>query len=298
MKYIHERRWAIDGEVRIEWVRVRVPEPRGILFVPPLIGGDYVQQVRLFRRLIRRGYDLVSFNYAGHGGSTHKFSLEGTIRDTRLILDQAVRIGRRDGLAIYGIGACYPAIPLLYWAGNPEGVFQKIVLINAILRLSPRPVVRSFLDYYGNLRRTRRRVPRLKEALRHYVDFIFPGVAKSRRGFGALKRRRTRLFKTLFDAFVLDPLKSIRLTRTPVLCLYSTDDPILKIFDGMFGSTYEAEVRRISPMARFRVLSSDHFLSHPRARTAVFEDLMRFFQPGFRPEHRFDFPVPPVPPGK
>ncbi len=276
MRFIHERRWATDGAVRLEWVRVRVPEPRGILFVPPLIGGDYVQQVRHFRRPIRRGYDLVSFNYAGHGGSTDKFSLEGTIRDTRLILDQAVRIGRRDRLPIYGIGACYPAIPLLFWAGSPEGTFQKIVLINAILRLSPRAVVRSFLDYYDDLRRTRRRVPRLMEALRNYVDFIFPDVAKSRRGFGALERRRTRLFKTLCDAFVLDPLQSIRLTRTPVLCLYSTEDPILNIFEGMFGSTYEAEVRRLCPLARFRELRTDHFLSHPHARTTVFEDLIRF----------------------
>lgn len=276
MKYVHEKRWEVQNAARLEWVRVRVPEPRGILFVPPLIGGDYVQQVRHFRRLVRRGYDLVSFNYAGHGGSTDKFSLEGTIRDTRLILDCTHRIGRREGLPIYGIGACYPAIPLLFWAGSPEGRFQKIVLINAILGLSPRAVVRSFLDYYSDLRQTRRKVPRLMEALRQYVDFIFPGVAKSRRGFGALERRRTRLFKTLYDAFALDPLKHIRLTRTPVLCLYSTEDPVLKIFDGMFENAYEAEVRRVCPLARFRMLSTDHFLSHPRARTEVLEDLIRF----------------------
>jgi pimeloyl-ACP methyl ester carboxylesterase len=276
MKYVYEKRWEIHSTVRLEWGRVHVPKPRGILFVPPLIGGDYVQQIRHFRRLIRRGYDLVSFNFAGHGGSTDKFSLEGTIRDTRIILDCTRRIGRREGLPIFGIGACYPAIPLLFLAGSPEGRFQKVILINAILGLSPRAVVRSFLDYYGHLRRTQRRAPRLMEALRRYVDFIFPGVAKSRRGFGALERHRTRLFKTLYDAFVLNPLKSIRLSRTPVLCLYSTDDPVLNLFDGMFGSDYEAEVRRVCPLARFRKMSTDHFLSHPRARTEVLEDLIRF----------------------
>ncbi len=276
MKYVHEKRWETQSAVRLEWVRVRVPEPRGILFVPPLIGGNHVQQVRHFRRLVRRGYDLVSFNYAGHGGSTDKFSLEGTLRDTRLILDRTVRISRREGLPIFGIGACYPAIPLLFWAGSPEGRFQKIVLINAVLGLSPRAVVRSFLDYYGDLRRTHRRAPRVMDALRRYVDFIFPGVAKSRRGFGALERRRTRMFKTLYDAFALNPLKTIRLPRTPVLCLYSTDDPILNIFDGIVGSDYRAEVRRVCPLARFRVLNSDHFLSHPQTRTEVFEDLIQF----------------------
>lgn len=286
MKWIHERRCDTENAVSLEWVRVRVPEPKGILFVPPLIGGDCVQQIRQFRRLIRRGYDLISFNYSGHGGSADKFSLEATIRDTRLILNKTIRIGRREGLPIYGIGACYPAIPLLFWAGTledalgegtfREGAFRKIILINAILGISPRAVVRSFLDYHGELRRTRGRGLKLMEALHRYVDFVFPGVSKNRHGFGALERRRTRLLKTLFDALVLDPLQGICLTRTPVLCLYSAEDRILSIFDGVFGEAYEEEVRRVCPLARFRVLTSDHFLSHPRARTAAFEDVMTF----------------------
>lgn len=260
----------------LDWVRIRSADSKAILFVPPLIGGHHAQQVRHFRRLIRCGYDFVSFNYAGHGDSTGKFSLEAALGDTRAALRRAVAASRTEGLPLYGIGVCYPAIPLLACAGRSDGIFHKIVLVNAIMGLSPRAIIRSFFDYYSDLRRTENRVPRLAEAFHRYADFIFPGVAKSRHRFGALHRRRTRLLKTLWDALFLDPLSDIHLPRTPVLCLYSTHDRILQITETVLGDRYEEDVRRICPLAIFRSLAADHFLSHPGARSAAFGEVLAF----------------------
>ncbi len=270
----------VNDRSDIEWHRFRSISPRAILFVPPLIGGNYVQQIRHFRRLIRRGYDLISFNYAGHGRSVRKFSLEATLGDTRTALERAADASRREGLPLYGIGACYPAIPLLFWAGRSEGVLEKIVLINAVMGLSPRAIVKSFLDYYGDLRGSRNRLPRLAEAFRRYADFVFPGVAKDRHRFGALQRRRTRLLKTLVDALFLDPLRHVRLPETPVLSLYSTEDRVLRIAGDFFGEDYESQVRRVCPRVRFRRLAGDHFLSHPDARGTALADVLAFLGPG------------------
>jgi hypothetical protein len=205
-----------------------------------------------------------------------KFSLEAAFRDTRIALQRAAHIAQRKGLPLYGIGVCYPAIPLLACAGRSKAAFDKIVLVNAVMGLRPRAVVRSFFDYYSELRRTENRMPRLAEAFHRYADFIFPGVAKNRHRFGALHRRRTRLMKTLWDAFFLDPLAGVHLPRTPVLCLYSTHDRILQITENVFGDRYEEDVRRVCPLATFRPLAADHFLSHPGARSAAFGDVLAF----------------------
>jgi pimeloyl-ACP methyl ester carboxylesterase len=265
-----------EGAPAIDWIHIRAADPRAVLFVPPLIGGHHAQQVRHFRRLIRRGYDLVSFNYAGHGDSAGKFSLEAALTDTRAALQRAAAVSQREGLPLYGIGVCYPAIPLLACAARFPGVFHKIVLVNAIMGLRPRAIIRSFFDYYSELRRTESRVPRIAEAFHRYADFIFPGVTKSRHRFGVLHRQRTRLLKTLWDALFLDPLADVHLPRTPVLCLYSTHDRILQITENVLGDRYQQDVRRICPLAIFRPLAADHFLSHPDARSAAFGDVLAF----------------------
>ena len=271
-----EDRAAKQKDAAIDWIHIRTPDPRALLFVPPLIGGHHAQQVRHFRRLIRRGYDLVSFNYTGHGDSAGKFSLEAALRDTRSALQRAAAISQREALPLFGIGVCYPAIPLLACAARFPGVFDKIVLVNAVMGLRPRAIIRSFFDYYSELRRTENRTPRLAEAFRRYADFIFPGVVKSRHRFGTLHRRRTRLLKTLWDAVFLDPLSDVHLPRTPVLCLYSTHDRIIRITENVLGDRYEDDVRRVCPLATFRPLAADHFLSHPDARSAAFGDVLAF----------------------
>ena len=135
----------------LEWVRVRHRSPWGLLFVPPLIGGNVSQQVRLFRWLIRRGYDLLSFSYSGHGASSDRFSLRASMRDTGHMLFHASRLSDDEGLPLLGIASCYSAIPVLHAVHHLAEPIKKLVLINAIPALGPRAVVRSFVSYYRRI---------------------------------------------------------------------------------------------------------------------------------------------------
>lgn len=274
MKIRFEKRQYPLKEGHIDWIRVYTHSPKGIVFIPPLIGGDYSQQIRIFRSLIMRGYDIVSFNYSGHGGSTDKFSLEATLRDTRNILEHTVTISMAEKLPLYAAASCYSAIPLFYSARYLSEPIKKLVLINAIPELKPKAVIKSFILYYREIYRSQNRIPKIMEAIRHYADFMFPGIVKSRNSFGMLERQRTRMFKTVYDFFTLNPIKDICLNDTHVLCLYSVDDRILQIYDSGSKMKYKDHIRKICPKVKFQPLAGDHFLSHQvsrkRALRAVF----------------------------
>lgn len=268
----------MKADSAIDWTRIRATATRAIVFIPPLIGGHYVQQARHFRRMIRSGYDFVSFNYSGHGASAGKFSLEAAFQDTAAVLNKAAAMAHREKLPLFGVGVCYPAIPLLACAARSEGSINKIVLVNAVMGVSARAVIRSFFDYYSQLCRSERRIPRIAEALGRYADFVFPGIDKNRHRFGTLQRRRTRVLKTLMDAVLTDPLADVHLSRTPALCLYSAHDRVLRIAESRFDDRYEQDVQRVCPQVIFQRLSGDHFLSHPDARYAAFKKILAFLQ--------------------
>ncbi|OEU53557.1 MAG: hypothetical protein BA861_02675 [Desulfobacterales bacterium S3730MH5] len=262
----------------LEWVRVRNPLPRGVIFVPPLIGGDLSQQVSSFRCLIRRQYDLVSFNYSGHGSSSDRFSLGASIRDTLHMLCYAQRISDQEQLPLLGIASCYSAIPLLYATNYLAEPLERLVLINAITEWSPKAVTRSFLTYYRRMFLTQKSLQRVIAAAGHYVDFLFPGIVKGRDYFGALERRRTRLFKTVSEFFTQKPLEAVRLKKTPVLCLYACKDIVLEIFDAGVKIDYENDIRRVCPQVLFHSVDGDHFLSLPIARDTALKSIISFLQ--------------------
>ena len=112
MNRVMEHRLTPVGGRRLETVRIRVKAPRGLLFAPPLIGGDAAQQVRHFRRLTAMGYDFVTFSYPGHGRSTGRFSHAAAVRDTKVLLRRVAKESREDGLPMAGIGCCYGAIQI------------------------------------------------------------------------------------------------------------------------------------------------------------------------------------------
>lgn len=243
------------------------------------MGGGGAHQVRTFRPLIAAGYDLVSFSYAGHGNSTGRFSPGASLADAEAALEATAETAAREGLPLAGVAACYGAVPMLHAAHRLGEPLERVGIINAILDLAPGEIVRSFFRYSDEVRRTENRMPRLAEALRRYVDFMFPGVVKSRHGFGALHRRRTRLLKTLRDVFAPGPLAGARLERTPALCLYSREDRVLRMYGDGAGPAYETAVRRVLPGARFARLPGDHFLSRPDARSAARSLLLDFLAP-------------------
>ncbi len=262
----------------LEWVRIRNNSPRGLVFVPPLIGGDLSQQVGIFRRLIRRQFDLISFSYSGHGGSSNKFSLGTTIRDTIHMLSSACRLTDTEQLSLFAIGPCYSALPLLYAVYHLGEPVKRLVLVNAIPRLGPQAVMSSFIAYYRKFFPAQRGLPGLSAAARHYADALFPGITKGKDHFGALKRRRARLLKTISEFVTLRPLEGVCLTRTPVLCLYARKDRVLQIYDGGIDANYQSDIRRICPLALFRSLDGDHFMSLPIAKGEAERSITSFFR--------------------
>ena len=125
--------------------------PRGIVFAPPLIGGSYAQQLSLLRWLGRLRYDILSFNYSGHGESTDKFSLRTSLDNTLCMASAFFPETRKRSPSLAGFAGCYSAIPLLYAAQQLGEPFERIVLVNPLTRLGPFAVLKSFFTYYKDL---------------------------------------------------------------------------------------------------------------------------------------------------
>ena len=262
----------------IEWAGVRNASPCGLVFLPPLIGGKASHQIGMFRWLTRKGYDLISFNYSGHGNTSGRFCLAATLRDTECMLAHAHHLASRRGIPLFGIAPCYSAIPLLYSADRLKEPLQGIVLINAVLRLNPGAVIRSFWAHYRKMFPAQIGIRKGLTALAHYADFLFPGIRKGRDRFGILERKRVRLCATLADFLTLDPLEWIQLQKTRVLCLYARQDRILKVYDGGAGTDYKDDVSRVCPRALFKTLNGDHFFSHQMTRDRVAMHIKAFLQ--------------------
>lgn len=253
---------------------MRNASPRALLFSPPLIGGNYAQQLRWFRPLLRKGYDLISFNFSGHGHSSGRFSPAQTREDTLRMLENALEIAAWEKLPLFGLGTCYAAIPLLKAAAETGEPFQKTVLINAIVHLRPASLLRSFFLFYRKIYRG----SGIIDGARHYGEFMFPGVVKSRQVFGVLERRKIRIGKSFCDFFSPDPLENICLRKTPFLCIYGLDDRVLQIYGKEFRKNYESALRKICPRICFHPLPGDHFLSHPAERQKALEAVLNFFR--------------------
>ena len=259
----------VEGrQLPLEWVRVKVNRPKGILFSPPLVGGRAVQQVRLFRPLIRQGFDMLTFSYSGHGTSGGRFSLSSSIRDTVQMLECAVETAHRQALPLHGIASSYSAIPLLRAAHSKKEPFERLVLINPLTRIRTAPVLRSFLSF----RRAKRKIalPEQERSLKadaaHFVETLFPSIWTGWRQFGALERGRSRPLRIAAESLLIEPLSGVAVRDTPVLCLYGNRDEILRIFHPKFGADFMPDVRKICPNVRFRPLPGGHFLRSRRLR--------------------------------
>jgi len=275
--FFERRRHGLGKGNTLDWIRVRNGHPKGLVFVPPLIGGALSQQVHTFRWLIRK-YDLLSFSYSGHGHSSGTFSLGATLTDTFHMLAHASRLSEKEQLPLLGIASCYSAIPLLRAVHRLQEPVEKLVLINAISRLGPQAVIRSFLAHYIRNLSAKKGLLGVKAAVRLYAESLFPGVMKGRDHFGLLERGRARLLKTLSEFFILNPLEGVCLSQTPVLCLHAREDSILKIYDLHVAQNYRNDIRRLCPQAAFHPLEADHFLSPPSARGEAVRSIASFLK--------------------
>ncbi len=261
----------------VQWVHIQREgtDSKGVIFAPPLVGGAFSHEIKNMRKLIRSGYDLFSFNYAGHGKSSGKFRLKSTLDNTAEALEFLIR--RSNAKPLYAVASCYSAIPLIHAAHRKNEPLKKIALINAICHINPKAVINAFLSYHRNALDGRLSVTQMNENFRLYMAFLFPGINISRHFFGALLRRRTDVIKTLWDVLTMNPLASVRIERTPVLGLYGKQDRVLRMYDGDVGVNYERQILEKCPRTTFRPLHCDHFISSRKSRELARNTILAFF---------------------
>jgi len=273
-----ERGVRLSGKnAPLEWARAGHRHPKALIFAPPLIGGAAAQQMRIYRPLIRNGYDLFSFSYSGHGISDGHFFLSATIRDTRRALFHAAAEARRRKIPLFGLAASYSAIPLLSAGRIEPNPFSKLVLINPLVRLCPLAIVRSFWSFCRRRPTPASWGPGRPNCLNIYLDSLFPGIGKGLDRFGSLRRSRARLFRILAELVFQNPLSGVTLAETPTLCLYGRHDDVIRVFHPAMGRDYEPAVRSICPHVCFQVYPGGHFLRSLKARAVVEKSILSFF---------------------
>jgi hypothetical protein len=275
---IHRGLWTRPDHRHIEWASVEPAEAHSLIFSPPLIGGHFTQQLRLFRWVTKIGFGLFSFNYSGHGRSSDKFSLRTSIKDTFAIAKFHSNQRSDNQLPICGIACCYAAIPLIIAACYLKEPFNKLVLINPLPDYGLWALIRSFTRYYLRFETVSFSRKSLWKALWNYADFLFPHIPKDRHSFGALQRKRAKMGRCISDFILQRPLAKIRLKRTRVFCLYSRDDRFIQIYDGRsrFMQNYEERILQICPNTRFKVMDTDHYFTDPVARELAKREITTF----------------------
>ncbi len=265
---------GVKGDV--SWMRVRGPAPRGMVLSPPLIGGHALLQFRMLRPLVRRRFDLLSFNYAGHGASKGAFSIQAALDNTLAILDLALEKSRKEGIPLYGFASCFAAIPLLHAVRQRAEPLSKMVLINAVPHLRGEKIVGDFLRYWqsGGLQRPAMRG--VVTALRAYLDNLFPDTIHQHQAFGILSRQRIRWLRMARELFTLRKINVRPLPATPVLCVYGRHDRLLQQMGFSDWSLYESLIARICPNIEFRPMEGDHFLSGSGIRKKLIMAVDRF----------------------
>jgi len=272
--------YTVGADRRLEWLRIHRSGARSLLFVPPLIGGNFSQPAVEFRFLIRQGFDLFSFSFSGHENSGGRFSLGKSIEDTEAMLSLAATMAGRDGLRIDGVGICYSAIPLLHAIRNRPAPVARLVLISAVPALNAGRVLRAFVDFVGHPPVLPDRGIRLSKLPEIFGEFMLPGVSKNRRQFGLLSRRRAKLVRILCE-LLLDPrFKALSPVDLPVLCLYGSQDRVLQMYERSVEHTYEARIRQICRRVQFQRLSGDHRLRPRAAKREARRWIGSFLAPG------------------
>jgi hypothetical protein len=260
----------------VEWVYASAAHARGIMFVPPLIGGHALQHVRELRQLYRRRFSIVSFNYAGHGYSHGDFSLKASLINTQRILGLAEDYGNDHQLPLFGMASCFAAIPLLKAASVHTGALARIVLINAVPKWHLAKTVGNFIDYWRKSDLWRPTWQGLILAMRAYRDDLLPGLVHRRKAFGLLTRDRVRWSRVWYEILSQRIVPDAAVKSTPVLCVYGQRDHLLHQIGFSGWSQYEAHIKSICGQVQFKPLNSNHFLTHPPIRGQLFKEIERF----------------------
>ena len=249
---------------------------RGTVLVAPLIGGGGLQQYGYYKDLNRRGYELVSFDYRGHGRSGGRFTIHGSVRDT-IAVATSVRNERGES-TVHGMGNCYGSIPLLLAARHRPGLFDAVALFNPIPDLQYIASVGEVLrNYFRPEGRWRLRHPLdLRGIAGATIDLLFPDVDRSRAHFGILRYERAREVVVALEYLLRHPLRRLHLPALPALVSYGRADATLRLSSAESEDAYRRAFARILPQARFRALPDvDHFWTDSYAKAN--EEAFTFF---------------------
>ena len=271
----------IDG---VQCVQACGSGHRGLIFAPPLIGGHGLQQIRMFRKLVHHGFDLISFNYAGHGDSTGAFCFQASIDNCLGVLDWASRRSQMTQRPLFGIASCFGALPLFHAVAQRGEPLKRMVLINAVPHWRWETLLMDFLNRWVHGGHGWLSMMGVKAAMQRYLDDLFPRVHHHYRSFGILSRKRMQWVKMLGELCVLRRKSPLPLCHTPVLCAYGRQDRLLQQMGFSDWAWYETHILDICPQTRFWPLDSDHFLSNPRLRHRLLKAAASYF--GYTSESR------------
>ncbi|NCC25457.1 MAG: hypothetical protein EOM25_09740 [Deltaproteobacteria bacterium] len=221
---------------------------RGTIFVPPLLGGDPLQNFAFFAPLLDRGWHLASLGYRGHRRTPGFFDLKSARQDT---LTAAEHLACRDGTGpLVALGACFAALPVLFTASRRPGLFQGLVFVNAVLSL------RHICSPSEALSLCRR-----QGTVRHLLDLpgwahalavaLFPGVDSSRAHFGTLAFARAKTLRCMVQYFLTGTVDGPLGFHGPSLCCYGRQDTLLRLDCPRGRARYERRFRDVLPRVRF-----------------------------------------------
>lgn len=275
---MHKKRHMITGMTNgLEWVYACTRRARGIVFVPPLIGGHAIQQVRMLRKLMHRRFNIFSFNYAGHGQSVGSFCLQTSLDNTLHMLDLSIGQSGRQQLPVFGVASCFAAMPLLNAVRLRGEPMRRIVLVNAVPNWRLAKAVGHFLSFWRQSNKWRPTVDGLLQAVRAYRDDLLPGLAHRRQAFGVLTRDRVHWFRVICELFSQGVLPFAAVRKTPVLCVYGQRDHLLQQIGFSDWIDYESQIEAICPKVQFLPFNSDHYLANPTVRGKLIQEVEQFF---------------------
>lgn len=272
-------------------------ERRRLVLIVPLVGSTASQQLIVFRTLTRCGSTLASFAYRGHGSSSGQFDLSKTLVDTQYALQWAVEYASQNSLPLHVIATCFGTIPLLAqftprnkrWRPRSVNAVSGLFKINHILRFDTfgpyfakysSSAPSSFDCLISDVRDGRLDLndDAFRNAMREYLQALFPELAITRDSFEELEYSRVDAASTLFQFHKADYLKCVNVPADiPCHFFFGRRDDVL----GLMGSNERADYRRqilgMIPHAVLHEIDIDHFGRGPDHHP-MGDELTRIFE--------------------
>jgi|GEM_PF-1188542 len=241
-------------------------QERGILLIPPLIGGSFILFGRQFGYLVRQGYRVVSFNYRGHDLSEGRFSLLETFDD---VLDIARHLRNEfPETPLVALGICSGSMPIFHVLDKEPEILTRLVFVNAIHHLqqtaTPIQAVRMYV------RRCGLHLPSsLGAAATEVFEEIFPDIDKGPDHFGILHYDRVAMSRISWEYLIPRHPNTRFRSDIPTLCVYGRHDEMLKLDDADQEEAYRRAFEERFSNIDFDTFASDHFM------TGIKEDVAR-----------------------